>query len=206
MERRADLDVMDLEAMGLDAMGLVRDAVPRYGHGMTSWVALLRGVNVNGITIRQHDLAELFRTLGHTDVRTVLASGNVVFSAADAVDPAVLRSSIEQALRDRFGYDAWIVLVRHDRLADLVDRFPFESAADRHDYAVFASEPGALDDLLAGLDLDPSVEQVARGDGVVYWSCPKGSSTSTTFAKRAGAARFKRTTTARNTNTLRRLL
>ena len=178
----------------------------RYGRGMTNWVALLRGVNVNGITIRSADLAELFRSLGHADVRTVLASGNVVFTAADPVDPAVLRSSIEQALRDRFGYDAWIVLVRHDSLADLVAGFPFASTADRHDYVVFASEPAALDDLLGGLDLDPAIEQVARGDGVVYWSCPKGSSTSTTFAKRAGAARFKRTTTARNTNTLRKLL
>jgi uncharacterized protein (DUF1697 family) len=173
---------------------------------MTSWVALLRGVNVNGITIRSADLAELFRSLGHTDVRTVLASGNVVFTAADPVDPAALRASIEQALRDRFGYDAWIVLVPHAALADLVAGFPFASAADRHDSVVFSSESAALDDLLTGLDLDPAVEQVARGNGVVYWSCPKGSSTSTAFAKRAGAARFKRTTTARNTNTLRRML
>lgn len=187
-------------------MGVDPGPTPRYGHGMTTWVALLRGVNVNGITIRSADLAELFRSLGHTDVRTVLASGNVVFTAADPVEPAALRSSVEQALRERFGYDAWIVLVRHDALADLVAGFPFASTADRHDYVVFASEPTALDDLLTGLDLDPSVEQVARGEGVVYWSCPKGSSTSTAFAKRAGAARFKRTTTARNTNTLRKLL
>jgi uncharacterized protein (DUF1697 family) len=146
---------------------------------MTTWIALLRGVNVNGITIRNADLADLFRSLGHTDVRTVLASGNVVFTTTDPVDPVELRASVEQALRDRFGYDAWIVLVRHDALADLVAGFPFAPAADR---------------------------QVARGDGVVHWSCPKGSSTSTAFAKRAGAARFKRTTTARNTNTLRKLL
>jgi uncharacterized protein (DUF1697 family) len=178
----------------------------RYGRGMTSWVALLRGVNVNGITIRSADLGELFRSLGFVDVRTVLASGNVVFRTDDPTDPHALRTTIEQALRDRFGYDAWIVLVAHTALAAVVDGFPFGSAADRHDYVVFASEEAALDDLLAGLELDPSVEQVARGDGVVYWSCPKGSSTSTVFAKRAGAARFKRTTTARNTNTLRKLL
>jgi uncharacterized protein (DUF1697 family) len=173
---------------------------------MTSWVALLRGVNVNGITIRNADLGELFRGLGHADVRTVLASGNVVFTAADAADPGDLRDTIQQALRERFGYDAWIVLVARTALAAVVDGFPFGSAEDRHDFVLFASEDTALDDLLVGLDLDPSVEQVARGDGVVYWSCPKGSSTSTAFAKRAGAARFKRTTTVRNTNTLRKLL
>lgn len=187
MGRRADVDV-----------------TARYGPGMTRWIALLRGVNVNGITIRNADLAETFRGLGHEDVRTVLASGNVVFTAAGSA--AHVKSTVEQALRDRFGYDAWIVLLRHDDLAGIVTGFPFSAAPDRHDYVVFASEPPALDDLLADLTLDGSVERVARGEGVVYWSCPKGSSTDTVFAKRAGAARFRRTTTTRNTNTLRKLL
>lgn len=170
---------------------------------MARWVALLRGVNVNGITIRSADLAQVFRDLGCTDVRTVLASGNVVFSV-DA-DAAALKASIEQALRDRFGYDAWIVLVPQEHVAAVLDAFPFPPAPDRHDYVVFGSDDAALDDLVADLSLDATVEQVARGDGVVYWSCPKGSSTDTVFAKRAAAARFKRTTTTRNANTLRKL-
>ncbi|SOC89218.1 Uncharacterized conserved protein, DUF1697 family [Curtobacterium sp. 314Chir4.1] len=176
----------------------------RYGSGMTRWVALLRGVNVNGITIKSADLAALFRERGYQDVRTVLASGNVVFTSDGTAD--ALKTDVEQALRDRFGYDAWIVLVQHDDLAAIVDGFPFDSAEDRHDYVLFGSDERALDDLLADLELDESVERVARGSGVVYWSCPKGSSTDTAFARRAGAARFKRTTTTRNANTLRKLL
>ncbi|ROP63349.1 uncharacterized protein (DUF1697 family) [Curtobacterium sp. PhB130] len=171
---------------------------------MARWIALLRGVNVNGITIRSAELRALFEERGYSDVRTVLASGNVVFDS-DATS-ATLKADVEQALRDRFGYDAWIVLVPHDRLAAIVDGFPFDSAPDRHDYVLFGSDEAALDDLLADLELDPAVEQVARGHGVVSWSCPKGSSTDTVFAKRAGAARFKRTTTTRNVNTLRKLL
>ena len=176
----------------------------RYGSDMARWVALLRGVNVNGISIRSTDLATLFRDLGCTDVRTVLASGNVVFTADGGLGS--VKGAVEQGLRDRFGYDAWIVLVPHERLAAVLDGFPFPSDADRHDYVVFGSDDRALDDLVADLALDDTVEQVARGDGVVYWSCPKGSSTDTVFAKRAAAARFKRTTTTRNTNTLRKLL
>ncbi|GGL78653.1 DUF1697 domain-containing protein [Curtobacterium sp. Csp1] len=171
---------------------------------MARWVALLRGVNVNGITIRSAELAALFRELGYEDVRTVLASGNVVFTADG--DAATVTGAVEQALRDRFGYDAWIVLVPHGRLAAIVDDFPFPSGPDRHDYVVFGSAAPALDALLVDLIVDESTERVARGDGVVYWSCPKGSSTDTAFAKRAAAARFKRTTTTRNTNTLRKLL
>lgn len=173
---------------------------------MGRWVALLRGVNVNGITIRSTELAELFRGLGYGDVRTVLASGNVVFDADEDTQPDALKTSVEQALRDRFGYDAWIVLVPHRALSTVLDAFPFDSAPDRHDYVVFGSDPAALDDLVTDLHPDPSVERIARGDGVVYWSCPKGSSTDTAVAKRVGAARFKRTTTTRNANTLRKLL
>jgi len=171
---------------------------------MARWVALLRGVNVNGITIRSADLAALFRQAGYADVRTVLASGNVVFTADGALPD--LKADIESALGDRFGYDAWIVLVPHEALAAILDDFPFTSAEDRHDYVLFGSDDQALDDLLDDLVVDDSVERVARGAGVVYWSCPKGASTDTVFAKRAGAARFKRTTTTRNANTLRKLL
>ncbi len=176
----------------------------RYGSDMARWVALLRGVNVNGITIRNAELAALFGELGYTDVRTVLASGNVVFTADDG-GPDV-QGTVERGLRNRFGYDAWIVLVPHEHLATVVDGFPFDADPDRHDYVVFGSDDSALDDLLADLSLDDAVERVARGDGVVYWSCPKGSSTDTVFAKRAAAARFKRTTTTRTANTLRKLL
>jgi len=176
----------------------------RYGSGMARWVALLRGVNVNGITIRSADLAALFRQAGYADVRTVLASGNVVFTADGALPD--LKADIESALGDRFGYDAWIVLVPHEALAAILADFPFTSAEDRHDYVLFGSDDQALDDLLDDLVVDDSVERVARGAGVVYWSCPKGASTDTVFAKRAGAARFRRTTTTRNANTLRKLL
>jgi uncharacterized protein (DUF1697 family) len=177
---------------------------------MTRWVALLRGVNVNGITIRSADLGALFRELGFTDVRTVLASGNVVFTSDDdpaaghAAAAAVLQTRIEHALADRFGYDAWIVLVEHDRLAGLVDAFPFPPDPDTHAYVVFASDPAARDELLAVPPNDR--ERIAPGDGVVYWACPRGSSTDTPFARTAAKPRFRQTTTTRNTNTLRKLL
>ena len=41
---------------------------------------------------------------------------------------AALKARIEAALRDRFGYDAWIVLVTLDELATALDAFPFDAA------------------------------------------------------------------------------
>lgn len=69
----------------------------------TRHVALLRGVNVNGITIKSADLKALFVGLGFDAVRTVLASGNVLFNSEDGVesDSDALRGRIQQALRER---------------------------------------------------------------------------------------------------------
>ena len=63
---------------------------------MTVWIALLRGVNVGGVTIRSADLADLFRSLGFEGVRTVLASGNVRFETGGGSSArAKLKSRIE---------------------------------------------------------------------------------------------------------------
>jgi len=72
---------------------------------------------------------------------------------------------------------------------------------------VFASDEQARDEALAGAPAgSASGEQIAAGEGVVYWRCPRGSSTDTPFSKHVAKARFKATTTTRNLNTLHKLL
>jgi uncharacterized protein (DUF1697 family) len=72
---------------------------------------------------------------------------------------------------------------------------------------LFGSDPDVLDEVEAAVgDLPASDEQVARGDGVLYWEAPKGSSTTTPFAKLVAKARYRSTTTNRNLRTLRKLL
>lgn len=173
---------------------------------MTQYVALLRGVNVGGIKVRSADLAAMARKLGLDEVRTVLASGNLIFAADEA--PAALKDRIEQGLRDTFGYDAWIVLTTADHLAAVVDAYPFDPERDGyHPYVLFGSDPAVLDEIeKAAGSLAEADEQVARGDGVIYWECPRGSSVDTPFAKLVAKARYKATTTNRNLRTLRKLL
>lgn len=174
---------------------------------MSRYVALLRGVNVGGITIRSVELGELFRSLGFAGVRTVLASGNVVFDS-DEADVAGLTRRIEKALGARFGYEAWIVLVTAERLGRIVAAFPFAERAGWHPYVVFASDAAHLAELLAAAPaLDPADESVVAGDGVLYWELRVAvGSTESPFAKLTAKARFKPTTTTRNLRTLRKLL
>lgn len=175
---------------------------------MTRYIALLRGVNVGGITIRSADLRALFDELRFDEVRTVLASGNVVFTATDGEASADLKQRIEQALRDRFGYDAWIVLVTRTQVERVIEAFPFDASdAARQPWVVFGSDEAVLDELVASAgEPDPDVDPIARGDGVVYWNPVKGTTVQTPFAKLLAKPRYKPTTTNRNLRTLQKLL
>lgn len=174
---------------------------------MTRFVALLRGVNVGKIKVTSAELAAMARDdLGLAEVRTVLATGNLLFSSDDAGD--ALKPRIEAALGERFGYDAWIVLTTVDHVAAVVDAYPFDPERDGyHPYVLFGSDRDVLDEIAAAADDLPAAdEQVIGGDGVLYWECPKGSSTGTPFAKLVARARYRSTTTNRNLRTLRKLL
>lgn len=174
---------------------------------MTVWVALLRGVNVGGITIKSAPLRELFVGMGFDEVTTVLASGNVAFRSR-RTGRRGLKADIEKALRERFGYDAWIVLCTKADVDAAARAFPFDAAdSTRQPYVIFGSEEAALDELVAAAaSMDPVVDPVQRGVGVVYWHPAAGSSTDTPFAKLLAKAKYKSTTTNRNLRTLQKVL
>ncbi len=65
------------------------------------------------------DLAALFTDLGLRNVRTVLASGNVLFDAdANATE---LKARLEHALSDAFGYDAYVFVHPQSYLSAVAD-------------------------------------------------------------------------------------
>src|SRR5680860_597202 len=183
---------------------------------MTKYVALLRGINVNGITIAMTDLAELFRELGFSDVKTVLASGNVLFrTGTDAVDPKKLaadiaerKAMIETALHERFDYDAYIVLVEAESLDRIIRAYPFDGERDGwHPYVMFASDPGALTELAGhARELDAADERIELGHGVLYWEVRKAVGVKSHFSKKSGKPKYRDTTTTRNLHTLNKLI
>ncbi|MFF2369480.1 DUF1697 domain-containing protein [Agromyces sp. NPDC058110] len=181
---------------------------------MTSYIALLRGVNVGGITVKSADLKALFESLGFSGVRTVLASGNVAFDDGDPDDegPAAasvaLKARIERALGERFGYEAWIVLLTREELERVVAAFPFDPEREGwHPYVLFGSDAAHLAELQeASSDLDAADDVVQAGDGVLYWHNRRERGVDSAFSKLTAKARFKPTTTNRNLRTLVKLL
>jgi uncharacterized protein (DUF1697 family) len=103
----------------------------------------LRGINVGGHRIiKKDELNRIFTGADLQDVRTVIASGNVLF-ATDQTDMATLTETIERALQDALGYDVTVFLRTIARLQDLVRRDPFAAIddPDAKRYVIFLPQP-----------------------------------------------------------------
>jgi len=168
------------------------------------YVILLRGVNVGGVTVKMADLRELLTGLDYDDVKTVLASGNALVTCDASADE--VKQQVEAALKQRFGYDAIVHVLTSEALRAAVDAYPFERGRDGwHDYALFVSDPKVQASLLE-LPLDTAHEQAAGGDGVVYWTVPKGDTLDSELGKAIGKVAYRPYVTSRNLNTLERML
>jgi uncharacterized protein (DUF1697 family) len=86
------------------------------------YAAFLRGVTP--MNLKMAELKTCFEAIGFTDVKTVLASGNVVFSA-----PAATEASLQRKAEDAMERDLgrrFLTMVRSlDALREIVDRDPY---------------------------------------------------------------------------------
>ena len=93
-------------------------------------VALLRGINVGTAKrIAMADLRQVFEDLGHRDVRTLLNSGNVVFTV-DKSSGAADGTRIQKVIADRLGVTTRVILLNRKEVAAAVEENPLTSVAD----------------------------------------------------------------------------
>ncbi|MGB7569001.1 MAG: DUF1697 domain-containing protein [Chitinivibrionales bacterium] len=107
------------------------------------YAAFLRGINVGGHkTVVMEDLKKAFASLGFQNVKTVLASGNVLFEAGMA-NPTDLSRQIGAYLEKTFGFEIGIVVRTIDGIQQLVDSQPFKNISVTPQirlYVTFTSE------------------------------------------------------------------
>jgi uncharacterized protein (DUF1697 family) len=93
------------------------------------WAALLRGVNLGGRKLLSSDLKSVVEKLGFAQVRTLLASGNVVFEAKG--DGAEVERKLEAALLEH-GLKTDVIVRDLAELSAVIAANPFEDAARDH--------------------------------------------------------------------------
>ncbi|CAM9199382.1 unnamed protein product, partial [Ectocarpus fasciculatus] len=180
------------------------------------YVALLRGINVGGVTVKMNRLKLMFEKLGFHDVKTVLATGNVLFSSPDESQPlSELKEKLESALADTFNYTAYVHVYRFGDIKTLVDNYSDNIVEGKHSYFVFVGDSTTFRKMKAEsnkLTKHRTFETVRFSDeecqicGIVYWNVTIGHSTTTEFAKLIAKPTFKNAVTTRNLNTLNKLI
>jgi uncharacterized protein (DUF1697 family) len=172
---------------------------------VTRYALFLRGVNVGGVNLKMAAVADALTAAGFTAVKTILASGNVLLDSKSSVK--AVRSKTEAALRDTFGYDAWVLAYDLEAVAEISKAYPFEREVEgHHSYVTFVTDAAMLDELVElAADASPD-EKIERGDGVVYWQVPKAGTLDTTIGKTMGKKRYKSSTTTRNLRTVDKVL
>lgn len=121
---------------------------------MTSYLALLRGINVGGNRIiKMADLKALFVGMGYDAVQTYIQSGNVVFRAAEEEQP--LRQRVEEQIATTFGFPVTVILRTAHEMTRLLAATPYAPDALAEGESLYVA-------LLAET---PSAEGIARLQG-----------------------------------------
>jgi uncharacterized protein (DUF1697 family) len=171
-----------------------------------TYVALLRGINVGRAKrVAMGDLRTVLEDLGFRDVRTLLNSGNVVFTAPKSA-PVALATRVEEAVSRKLRLATKVTVVSVPELQAAVDGLPFDANG---------RDPSRL---MVGFFRTPADErkideivrqkwapdEVATGPRVVYVWSPKGVLESKAFEAIGKAAGEGITT--RNWSTVTKLL
>jgi len=103
------------------------------------WVALLRAVNLgarNKVPMAQ--LRTLLEEVGYGDVRTYIASGNILLDGP--AGQAALATTLERIVADSFGVSTTVILRKPRALAATVAAHPFDDRSETH-VAFLAKRP-----------------------------------------------------------------
>jgi uncharacterized protein (DUF1697 family) len=141
-----------------------------------TFIALFRGINVGGSgVLPMKDLVETLESIDLKDVRTYIQSGNVVFRCLEE-DPTRVSRGIGAAIRERFGFEPQVLILRPEELQQALEVNPFpegESDPKTLHLSFLASAPDRSD-LKALESLKKDSERLALKGRVFYLHAPEG--------------------------------
>jgi uncharacterized protein (DUF1697 family) len=174
---------------------------------VTTYICLLRGVNVGGNKLlKMAELKTLFDSLKLRNAKTYLQSGNVVFRS-DEADRDVLKRRIEDGIRKKSGMEVKIILRTTDELRKVIAANPFPAEDRNPSGLVVAFLAGPIGDaakaLLSSLKIASEELHFGKQELYIYFveSMARSKLAAALTEKKLGV-----NVTARNWNTVNALL
>ena len=163
---------------------------------MTAYVALLRAVNVGGTgKLPMTKLKAMCEAAGFDQVRTYIASGNVVFTS-DLPEDRV-RAAIEAPLEAYAGKSVGVLVRTAAEMADTLARNPFADKPGNRTVALFVDGPLPPDALDAARNVKDEQMRLGKREIYIFYADGMADSRLVIPAAKAG--------TARNMNTVAKL-
>lgn len=110
---------------------------------MQTYVAFQLGINLGKRTVKMAELKKAMEDAGYKNVRTLLASGNVIFEAPQQNDKS-LTKKLDDLMTKQFGFEIKNIVRSMDEIIDLIKRDPFSGITVTpmtRLYVTFLSEP-----------------------------------------------------------------
>jgi uncharacterized protein (DUF1697 family) len=177
---------------------------------VTTQIALIRGINVGTAKrVAMADLREMLTSLGYGGVRTLLNSGNAVFTATDS--PAIVATAIEEGLANYLKVPARVLVRSRSQVLAAMKSDPLkEIATDGSKHFLGFLDTTPTEEAVAGIAelrgeeaTAPDIARLVKGN--LYLWCPGGISKAT-FAAVNWDKKLRTAVTMRNWNTVTKLV
>ena len=168
------------------------------------YCAFLRGVNVKGTAMKMADICLVFEKLGLSQVSSVLATGNIIFSSD--LNSEILKQRIEKTMSESFNFECFLFLKNDVEIDAICKNNPFLIDIDYHTYVLVGNdtiENTLLDEF--NKNENSREEEAKIVDRTLYWKVKKGNTLVSQFGKILAKKKFRDQFTSRNLNTFEKV-
>jgi uncharacterized protein (DUF1697 family) len=153
-----------------------------------SLIALLRAVNVGGTgKLPMSELKAMCEELGFANVRTYIASGNVVFTSRKS--EAAVKAALEKRLEAYAGKPVGVLVRTAEEMAQILAGNPFPKLAPNRTMAVFLDHAPPADTLASARGQKDETIKLGRREIYVHYGDGMGQSKLVIPAAKLGTAR-----------------
>lgn len=170
------------------------------------YAAFLLGINLGKRTVKMAELKRVMEGMGYGDVKTILASGNVVFEAGKEKPEAVVRK-LEVVLAKKFGFEIGVIVRSMGEIEKMLAAKPFKNVKftpNTRRYVTFLASPPASLTAPKSEYAGYKVLKVTKGE--VYHALELNPKVKTPDVMKLLGKQYGKKITTRNWNTIEKLL
>jgi len=157
---------------------------------MPRQIALLRGVNLGKRQVVMSELRGLVEGAGYSNVRTLIASGNLILDAKQK--GAKLEAALEKLILDGLGLKTDVFVRDASELDAIIATNPFKAFTKANATFMvvnFMRAPATADEMAAMQRTSLAGEEISQGERCLYIKFPQGQGPSKLKLPKLGSAR-----------------